>query len=555
MAATVKAKNEARLAEEKRLEERKKGLLVLIIQHLVDFNYCESAEKLQLESGVFMNDYEIADNIDLITVLQEYETYYQMKFSSKRPKLYRKKAFAASREENIKNIKKQAAARPQSLPKISSAPASMPDAPAGMVPNLLSLQQYLPKKSDGTMSMHGTDTSMPPSLDAQFKQAGKSKTEDDARGQQAVASSNPLDGITGAPALQRRNTVPYTKHRQKQAPAPQPNADGEFDGARPPAAGDAPDSEERPLLKPLPIEYRTNAELRELAATITRDIFTDNPNVRWTDVAGLDEAKRVLKESVVMPVKYPELFKGILAPWKGLLLFGPPGTGKTMLAKAVATECRTTFFNISASTVVSKWRGDSEKLIKCLFDLARFHQPSTIFLDEIDALMSHRGDDAGGEHEASRRMKTELLIQMDGLSKSNELVFVMCASNLPWMLDEALLRRLEKRIFVGLPDIQARKIMFQSLLPPAIGPNLSYEELAKATEGYSGSDIRIIAKEAAMVPVRRLLVRLEANENVTYSDLEPIKFADVQKAVSSTKPSTHRNIDVYTKWMNDYGSL
>jgi len=131
----------------------------------------------------------------------------------------------------------------------------------------------------------------------------------------------------------------------------------------------------------------------------------------------------------------------------------------------------------------------------------------------------------------------------------------MTASNLPWMLDEALLRRLEKRIFVGLPDQQARKIMFQNLLPAQMATNLSYEKLAESTDGYSGSDIRIIAKEGAMVPVRRLLVRLEADETVTYSDLEPVTLQDVQKAVGSTKPSTHRNIDVYSKWMHDYGSL
>jgi len=169
-----------------------------------------------------------------------------------------------------------------------------------------------------------------------------------------------------------------------------------------------------------------------------------NPNVKFTDIVGLADAKRLLREAVMLPMKYPHFFKGLLEPWKGVLLFGPPGTGKTMLAKAVATECRTTFFNISASTIISKWMGESEKLVRMLFELARYYQPSTIFLDEIDSIMCQRT--AEGQHEASRRVKTEILVQLDGLSKTDERVFLLAASNLPWDLDEALLRRLEKRV-------------------------------------------------------------------------------------------------------------
>jgi katanin p60 ATPase-containing subunit A1 len=158
--------------------------------------------------------------------------------------------------------------------------------------------------------------------------------------------------------------------------------------------GGAEAFEER-LMKPLP-SYAHDPDMRDFAQLISRDIFTANPNVRWADVAGLETAKRLLMEAVVMPIKYPQLFTGILQPWKGMLLYGPPGTGKTLLAKAVATECRTTFFNISASSITSKWRGDSEKLVRVLFELARHHAPSTIFIDEIDSIMGQR---SGGENE------------------------------------------------------------------------------------------------------------------------------------------------------------
>ena len=191
-------------------------------------------------------------------------------------------------------------------------------------------------------------------------------------------------------------------------------------------------------------DYSYNPDLKALAESLQREIINANPNVRFQDVVGLDRAKQLLKEAVLMPMKYPHLFTGLLEPWKGILLFGPPGTGKTMLAKAVATECKTTFFNISASSIVSKWRGDSEKLVRLLFELARYHEPSTIFLDEIDSIMSERTSER--EHEASRRMKTELLVQLDGLVKGKERVFLLAASNLPWDLDSALLRRLEKRV-------------------------------------------------------------------------------------------------------------
>nr|CDS22366.1 katanin p60 ATPase containing subunit [Echinococcus granulosus] len=332
-------------------------------------------------------------------------------------------------------------------------------------------------------------------------------------------------------------------------------------------------SQER-ILKPLGLFAGYSPEWAELAQAISRDIYLQNPNIHWDDIVGLETAKQLVKEAVVYPVSYPELFSGILSPWKGLLLYGPPGTGKTLLAKAVATECKTTFFNISASSIVSKWRGDSEKLVRVLFEMARFHSPSTIFLDELDSLMSQRGSDGGstvgmGEHEGSRRMKTELLIQMDGLAKSDDLIFLLAASNIPWELDHAMLRRLEKRILVDLPNFEARKRMFEKLLPPKQKPSktmipqltaqIDYAHMAELTKGYSGSDIHLVCKEAAMNVVRKVFTVLdEAKTNQTLLQtklhFDPITSGDVESAIRRTKPSGMAFSEKYRKWQEKFGS-
>ncbi|CAF92836.1 unnamed protein product, partial [Tetraodon nigroviridis] len=255
-----------------------------------------------------------------------------------------------------------------------------------------------------------------------------------------------------------------------------------------------------------------------------QDIHTDNPSVRWDDIIGLEDAKQLVKEAVVYPIKgrgrrcWP-------GPW-------PPS------AEPPSSTSQPPASSASGEETLRSWSGwvplslthshthththththshththTLNPPVLCeqvLFGLARYHAPSTIFLDELESVMSHRVG-GGGEHEGSRRMKAELLVQMDGLRSSDELVFVLAASNLPWELDQAMLRRLDKRILVGLPSSTARCSMISHWLPPRsstggleLRTQLDYQALAQEMDGYSGSDVRLVCKEAAMRSVRK----------------------------------------------------
>ncbi|XP_028855630.1 vacuolar protein sorting-associated protein 4B-like isoform X1 [Denticeps clupeoides] len=233
-------------------------------------------------------------------------------------------------------------------------------------------------------------------------------------------------------------------------------------------------------------------------------IVMEKPNVKWDDVAGLEGAKEALKEAVILPIKFPHLFTGKRTPWRGILLFGPPGTGKSYLAKAVATEANnSTFFSISSSDLVSKWLGESEKLVKNLFTLARQHKPSIIFIDEIDSLCGSRNDN---ESEAARRIKTEFLVQMQGVGNDNEGILVLGATNIPWTLDSAIRRRFEKRIYIPLPEGHARSFMFKLHLgsTPNDLTDADFVTLGQKSEGYSGADVSIVVRDALMQPIRKV---------------------------------------------------
>nr|XP_023018219.1 katanin p60 ATPase-containing subunit A-like 1 [Leptinotarsa decemlineata] len=300
---------------------------------------------------------------------------------------------------------------------------------------------------------------------------------------------------------------------------------------------------------------------RELADTLERDIVQKNPNIRWDDIADLQEAKRLLEEAVVLPMWMPDFFKGIRRPWKGVLMVGPPGTGKTMLAKAVATECGTTFFNVSSSTLTSKYRGESEKMVRLLFEMARFYAPSTIFIDEIDSLCSRRGSES--EHEASRRVKSELLVQMDGITANNDepgkVVMVLAATNFPWDIDEALRRRLEKRIYIPLPTLDGREALLKiNLREVKLDPDINLTTIAKRLDGFSGADITNVCRDASMMSMRRKICGLRPDQikQLPKEELDlPVTMRDFEEAlVKNNKSVSMEDLEKYERWMNEFGS-
>ncbi|XP_065811878.1 spastin [Labrus bergylta] len=291
---------------------------------------------------------------------------------------------------------------------------------------------------------------------------------------------------------------------------------------------------------------------RKLVELVLNEVVDSGSSVRFKDVAGQDLAKQALQEIVILPALRPELFTGLRAPARGLLLFGPPGNGKTLLAKAVASESNATFFNISAASLTSKYVGEGEKLVRALFSVARELQPAIIFIDEVDSLLCERRE---GEHDASRRLKTEFLVQFDGVQTgSDDRVLVMGATNRPQELDEAVLRRFTKRVYVALPAIETRLTLLKNLLEKHGNPLTHRElsQLARMTEGYSGSDLTSLAKDASLGPIREL--RPEQVRNMKASEVRNICFRDFVDSLKKIKSSVGiKTLELYVRWNRDYG--
>ncbi|KAG5310214.1 KATL2 protein, partial [Acromyrmex insinuator] len=311
------------------------------------------------------------------------------------------------------------------------------------------------------------------------------------------------------------------------------------------------------LLKPIGDLYPLSSELKEIADVMSREIVQQNLNVHWDDVKGLKDCKMLLKEAILYPMKYPSLFNRRLGFCKGVLLYGPPGTGKTMLAKAVATECQSTFFNITSSSVISKWRGDSEKYIRVLTDLAKHYAPTIIFIDEIDWTTTKNIDHTSSNSEPARRFRAELLARLDGLlSMEYTNVILLAATNVPWNIDIALLRRLEKRIFVDLPDETSRLEILQSYVREDLYNSPEILKLAEETEGYSCADLKLLCKEAWISQLRPIWASLEA-KTISVNNIQNDGLINainyIVLAKTKVKPITkHMNVQ-YIEWHKEFG--
>ncbi|KAF2219918.1 P-loop containing nucleoside triphosphate hydrolase protein [Elsinoe ampelina] len=386
----------------------------------------------------------------------------------------------------------------------------------------------------------------------------------------ATQARQQLDSSELQPVLEHSHTAPAKPRTKPKALDPSISSS---DPSPPQSSPESPPSPEalwlakkESVLKHLPPNIDAAA-----AKQILNEVVVRGDPVRWDDISGLSTAKLALKENVIYPFLRPDLFRGLREPARGILLFGPPGTGKTMLARALASESRSTFFSIGAGSLTSKYLGESEKLVRALFAVAKLCGPSIVFVDEIESLLGRRGE---GGHDALERVKTEFLVgwsdlqraaagriahddEGDGKTGEEEgdasRVLVLAATNLPWLIDEAARRRFVRRQYIPLPEGETRKQQLRKLLERqrASLAEEDLERLVLLTDGFSGSDITSLAKDAAMGPLRALGERLL---DMSPDEIRPISFQDFEASLLNIRPSVSKaGLKEFEEWAAEFG--